>query len=175
MTAVTIDGHRYTIKRLNPFDQLRLGSLGARALGPMFRALSMSGSASEFAQNLLSGGREGQQLGEGLKDVLNQDITVLLGMLGTTIDEIAERIDGEDLVRCIRLAVIGHISTKHVDDNVDIEDDTTYADVVGPRVIEFGILHQLRLIWEVCKINLGPTTAGAPTSPPEAPAPAPQP
>lgn len=166
---VTVDGETYWVRRIGPFDQLRLAGLGARVLGPLFKALASSSNARELLGNVLSGDEE------KLKDVLDGDVaTVVFGLLGLTLDDLVDRIDGNDLIAAVRLCVVGKTATPFSDvARMNLSSDEDYEEVMAARSAKHGALHQLKLLWSVVQTNLGPTTAGDATTSPEAsPAPA---
>jgi|GEM_PF-2218795 len=165
--AVTVDGEKYWIRRVDPFVALRLKTLGLRVLGPLFKALASSDSARDFVASMLSE-EEG-----GVKSALEKHgdaevVTTVLSILGVTLDDLVESVSAEDLERAIRIAVIGHVETPTPGvERVAIEDVETYFDIVGPRM-EKHPMHQLELLWRVVMVNLGPTSAGLLTGDPAA-------
>lgn len=160
--TVSIDGEKYVIRRVDPFDGLRLSTLCSRSIGPLVRSIATSPNIGALVKSIASGDGE---LKDGLEALLDTDLLAVASVLGVTIENVAETLGEEDLVRIVRLAVIGHVSTPHDGaPMVDIDDDGTYADIIGPRIARHSILHQFRLLWEVVRLNLGPTSAADPTS-----------
>ena len=159
-TAV-IDGEKYFIRRVDPFAGLRLSTLCGRSIGPLISSVATSPNVGALVRSIASGGKS---LDEGIEVLLDTDILAVASVLGVSLEHVAESLGEEDLVRLVRLAIIGHVSTVHEGIAIDIDDDGTYADILGPRIAKHSMLHQLKLIWEVVRLNLGPTTAAAPTS-----------
>ncbi len=157
--SVTIDGEKYSITRVNPFDNLRLATLGLRVLGPLLKALAASESAREFIGHFMSDTEDSKAAVDKLLDT--EVFTAILGIVGMTADDLIQSVEAEHLRTAIEVGVLGHVATPAGGAPLlNIDDAVTYFDVMSPRMSKHGALHQLKLLLEVVVLNLGPTTAG---------------
>lgn len=156
---VQVDGVTYWVSPLNPFEAIRLDFLCARVGAGIIKTAVASKDTKEFLQTLFKG--EG-----AIENMLDSEILPLvIGTLSDTFDEILSRVDYKDVVEAIELAVIGHVECPlYHAERVVLADQSTYFSAIGPRMRLHGDAHQLRLLWEVIKVNLGPTIAGVSTA-----------
>lgn len=153
-----VDGVRYNLTRMGPFDALRFDAAGSRMLGPLLRSLAMSDNAKGFLA-ALSGADEAK-----VAEVLSADLGAGLAMLGVGIDEIADKIDADVVIDLTKRMLVGRLIAPHPAHGkpVEISDVETYEEVIGMHMAAHGHLHQLKLLWAALRANLGPTSAGSP-------------
>lgn len=157
--SLEVDGVAYQLRRLGAMDALRVDTMAGRMLGPVLRALAMSDDASSLMSALTVGESERVQA------VLEKDVGAMLGMLGLTLDELAEKLDPEDVVKLAGLLFFGGRLRAPAPGggSVEIDGADTYEHCLGPALAEHGHMHQLKLLWAALRANLGPTTAGSTT------------
>lgn len=154
---VLVDGELYKVRRLGPFDMLRVQTHAARMLGPVLKALALSDNAKSFLA-VLTGGDE-----EKIAAVLEKDVGAAFAMLGLTFDEFAEKLDADEIIELAKRLFVGRLNAPWMGARVDVEDVTTYEDVLGAQMIKHGHLHPLKLMWAALRVNMGPTTADSPS------------
>jgi hypothetical protein len=160
----TIDDHRYRIRRLDPFDHIRLESRLVKALGgSVVRALSGSAGIKGMLVDLL-----GDQDGK-LANLLDGDTKQLIPLLeplmvglADVFDEIGDRIEPEQMVALAKLLAVGvdpngktYLSTWQAGQEMDIEDIDTYRQVMHER----GPWHQLAVLRRCIQVQLGKSSA----------------
>jgi hypothetical protein len=165
----TIDGFRYRIRKMDPFDALRLQAMLVQTLGgSVVRALSGSAGIKGVVVDLL-GDAEGRLAGllDGDTKQLVPLIEPLLLGLAEIADSIADRLTPEAAVAVAKLLVVGrdpgghsYLSTWTGDAEMDIEDVDTYRQVMHER----GPWHQLALLRRCVQVQLGKPSADRATS-----------
>jgi hypothetical protein len=162
---IEVDGLAYWVVQCGPFDALRLDALGAKAMGPLFRALASSESAREIIKKMFKGGEK--EFGAELDRMLDGNTGEIMMALGLSLDDLLANFGGEELIEAVGLLVIGKVSGPYLGaPEVLIEDVGTYEDIIGAAMDKHGHMHQLKLLWACARANLGPTTAGRSTDSP---------
>lgn len=157
---IVVDGVSYKLTRMGALDALRFDAAGSRILGPLFRALAGSDDVKGLVSALT--GADEAKIGE----VLTKDVGAALAMLGLGIDEIAEKIDPEALVDLAQRMCLGRLVAPHPVAGMPVllEKADDYDLVIGLQMSAHGHMHQLKLLWAGLRANLGPTSAGSPSS-----------
>ena len=90
-TAV-IDGEKYIITRVDPFDGLRLSTLCSSSVGPLVRSIATSPNIGALVKSIAGG--EGE-IRDDIEALLDTDLLAVASVLGVTIENVAENL-GED-------------------------------------------------------------------------------
>lgn len=147
---ITLGLHAYKIRQMGGMDAFRAQALLLRAVG---EPLALIIGAVKSPENLLD-----LDLGGG----------EILDLVSRALPVLADRLDGEDLVKLAKLLIVGNVSAFIEGQEIEIEDVETYEDIVGAR----GPWHGLQLLQACVSFNFLPRGAAGDTTPssPEAPA-----
>lgn len=156
---IVVDGETYWVTRVDPFGAARLLALGRKMVGPLLHAFAKSGTIKGVFDEVV--GRPG-----GFTEILDHELgPAFFETIGEVLDRFGDKIDAEDLIQLIRLTVIDHVAGPYGDQpKLYYEDDDTYLQAMSEQIDKHGHLHQIRLVWAVLRVNLGPISAGSPTT-----------
>jgi len=157
---VVVDGVTYYITKADPFAAMKLVALGRKFLGPGLRAFSTAKDMKGMIGNLL--GKDG----ESLALLLDSEITpALFDSLADLADSFADKLTEDDLIKAVNLVLVGNLAGPlDAQPKFNYEDEDTYLMAMSEQIEKHGHMHQLRLLWAALRVNLGPISAGSPTS-----------
>lgn len=153
---IPVDGVTYRLRRVGAFDGLRLDVLALKMVGPIVKALALSDNAKGILA-AFTGGDEAK-----VSELLDKDVGAALALLGLSLDEIADKLQGDAVIAATRLMFLkGRLNAPYGEHRVDVDDESTFDEIVTHYSHKHGHTHALKLLWAGLRANLGPTIAGS--------------